>query len=91
MHRRLYCIQPSSNFFTPEDGLQELPPLRPGRPVVEHARLDDLGVHVELVLGGRQDPLLDGVDRHQAEDADLVRLPDAVGAVLGLEGRDENF
>ena len=68
-----------------EDGLQEGPALVAGRLLVEHARLDHLLVHVELVLGRRQDLLLHAVDRAEAQHAHLVLLADAVGAVLGLQ------
>lgn len=68
-----------------QDGLQEGPPLVARRLLVEHAGLDDLLVHVEFVLGGRQDFLLHAVDGAQAEHAHLVLLTNAVSPVLSLE------
>ena len=59
--------------------------LASGRPVVEHARLDDLLVHVQLEPGRGQDSLLDGVDHHETQNSDLVLLPDSVSPILGLE------
>lgn len=68
-----------------QDGLQEGAPLVARGLLVEHAGLDHLLVHVELVLGRRQDLLLHAIDRAEAEHAHLVLLPDAVGAVLRLQ------
>jgi len=68
-----------------QDGLEEGAALVAGGLLVEHARLDDLLVHVELVLGRRQDLLLHAVDGAEAEHAHLVLLADAVGAVLSLQ------
>lgn len=68
-----------------QDGLEEGPALVARGLLVEHARLDDLLIHVEFVFGGRQDLLLHAVDGAEAEHAHLVLLPDAVGAVLSLK------
>lgn len=72
-----------------QDGLKERPALVAGGFLVEHSGLDHLLVHVELVLGGRQDLLLHAVDGAEPEHADLVLLPDAVGPVLGLQVLEE--
>lgn len=53
--------------------------------LVEHARLDHLLVHVQLVFGRRQDLLLHAVDGAETEDAHFVLLADTVSAVLSLE------
>lgn len=56
-----------------EDTLQELLPFRAGRLLIEHPGLDDLLVHVQLVPGGRQNPLLHRIDRHQPQHAHLPK------------------
>lgn len=68
-----------------QDGLQERPPLVARRLLVEHARLDHLLIHVELVLGGGQDLFLHAVHRAEPQHPHLVLLADAVGPVLGLQ------
>lgn len=45
---------------------------------------DDETVEVAFVGGARQDLLFDNGISHEAEDAHLILLPDAVGAVLRL-------
>ena len=72
-------------FLVLQDGLQEDAALVAGGLLVEHASLDHLLVHVQLVLGSCQDLLLHTVDGAKAEHAHLVRLTDAVGAVLSLK------
>lgn len=72
-------------FLVLQDGLQEGPTFAAGGLLVEHAGLDDLLVHVQLVLGRGQDLLLHAVDGAEAEHAHLVLLTDAVGSVLGLQ------
>lgn len=74
-----------------EDGLQEGAPLVAGGLLVKHASLDHLLVNIELVLGRGQNLLLYAVDRAETEHPYLVLLPDAVGAVLGLQVLEEEM
>eukprot|EP00951_Prasinocladus_malaysianus_P020725 scaffold170102_cov49-Prasinocladus_malaysianus.AAC.1 len=64
--------------------LQELVAVGVGGGVVEHARLDHLGVDVALLLGADLDGLLDGPRGHKHQHQHLLLLSDAVGAVLRL-------
>ena len=47
--------------------------------------LDDQSVEDQLLARPHQHPLLKARLGDQTVDADLLRLPDAVGAVLGLQ------
>ena len=68
-----------------QDGLEEDAALVARGLLVKHAGLDHLLVHVQFVLGGRQDLFLHAVHGAEAEHAHFVHLADAVGAVLSLE------
>jgi len=49
--------------------------------LVKFAGLDDLAVHVELVLGTFQDVLLNGFNGNEAIDTNFLRLANAVGTI----------
>ena len=68
-----------------QNGLEELSPIGSSRFLVKHAGLDDFLVHVQFVPGGGQNSLFDRPDRHQTQNAHFVRLPDTMGAILGLQ------
>lgn len=68
-----------------QDGLQKCTPLVTGRFLVKHACLDDLLVHVELVLGSSEDFLFNTVHSAQAQHPYLVLLPDTMSPVLSLQ------
>mmetsp|Transcript_12200 Transcript_12200/g.36785 ORF Transcript_12200/g.36785 Transcript_12200/m.36785 type:complete len:358 (-) Transcript_12200:572-1645(-) len=64
--------------------LEHLAALRGLGVLVELARLDDEGVHVEFVGGAREDAFFDGGGRDETEHAHVVALAYAVRSVLRL-------
>lgn len=74
-----------------QDGLQESSALVAGGLLVEHAGLDDLLVHVELVFGSGQDLLLHAVHSAETQHTHLVLLPDTMGSILSLQVLYDNI
>ena len=68
-----------------EKSHQERSSLSGGGILVEHAGLNDLLIHIQLVSGGSQDLLLHAVDSHQSQDSHFILLTDTMSAVLGLQ------
>ncbi|KAH9409282.1 hypothetical protein TYRP_010285 [Tyrophagus putrescentiae] len=65
--------------------LQHLLPLRPRTLLVKHARLNDLLIEVQLVLGRRQNALLHRVHSDQPQHPHLILLPNSMRPILRLQ------
>lgn len=68
-----------------QDGLQERAALMAGGFLVKHACLDNLLVHVELILSSGKDFLFYTVYGAEAQHPHLVQLPDTMSSVLSLQ------
>ena len=68
-----------------EKSHQERSSLSGGGVLVEHAGLNDLLIHIQLVSGGSQDLLLHAVDSHQSQHSHFILLTDTMSAILGLQ------